>query len=529
MSINYAKTLRFRSHKGKITFTIDKDKYPLKFYAILDMWRHMHMQDILRLPNANGKQYYMGTFSQNVSGGTTGENTIVKKDDDQEVTNTGGMVFIAECDEGTTQGSVIWVDVLHNGHQAGGINHPGDIRLIENVAVIAGQNWPTDEFEPGLKTAINAWYATQPETKVRAWVDGKPIYIRNPNDIPDIKELTQGNGGNAVLFYDVSNRAEPRYMGKLDSCEKDGTTYKIENDIDKLQIEKRRDGYYYLYTNAKTNGDWLLKSQTLSPDATWILHGEPTNIPSRPSVHYYDGATRNHCSAYARIIEEGRETAWLEYQTPDKDYRLDFVRIPKTSFGDGTTMNLTTRPNGISVLVYGDVESDDEIAIEEGYGMEHNRPITNLYICDKTEGGDVPNGYEMLPLDLNAGAGGNDIFLCYTRDPNEGDPITDIVVNDDSDTPDGYNNISHDSSDDGPYDLNKGAGGATAYIYMFFTREGSGGTPIYAIDVIDEGETSVADKESQGWHKVGTNLNKRSFGSPDLFLIYNKFGITPIT
>ena len=192
-------------------------------------------------------------------------------------------------------------------------------------------------------------------------------------------------------------------------------------------------------------------------------------------------------------------------------------------------MNITTKANGANILVYGNVNSDSKIEIEEVHGLEHNQPITNLFVYEKGGNGGIPSGYQMLPLDMNESAGGEDIFLCYTRDPKAGKPIRGITVQYDHKTaPSGYTNISHNSPDDkGPYDLNRRAGGKD--IYMFFSRQASAGVPIYAIDIIDEDKTTVADKKQRGWELVNADLNKGSNDSPNLYLIYTKYALTPKT
>jgi len=113
------------------------------------------------LPDANGKRYYMGTYSQNCN--------------DSE----GGMVFVCELTPGETIGQVIWCDVL-NRHVAGGYNPPGDLRRIGST----GQNW----------------HGTAASLPVKL-VEADAMHI--------------GDGGNLVLFYDVSDPARPFYFGKM--------------------------------------------------------------------------------------------------------------------------------------------------------------------------------------------------------------------------------------------------------------------------------------------------------------------------
>ena len=73
-----------------------------------------------------------------------------------------------------------------------------------------------------------------------------------------------------------------------------------------------------------------------------------------------------------------------------------------------------------------------------------------------------PEGFIKIPVDLNNGAGGEYVYLCYTT--GAGDPINFIQVfagdSEDFEIQNGYNKL--------PYDLNKGAGGK--YIYLCYTK-----------------------------------------------------------
>ena len=73
-----------------------------------------------------------------------------------------------------------------------------------------------------------------------------------------------------------------------------------------------------------------------------------------------------------------------------------------------------------------------------------------------------PDGYEKIEADLNAGAGGEYIYLCYSQDPNEGEPIKELAVvaagNPRVSAPLGYTKLKTD--------LNQGAGGP--YIFLCY-------------------------------------------------------------
>lgn len=93
----------------------------------------------------------------------------------------------------------------------------------------------------------------------------------------------------------------------------------------------------------------------------------------------------------------------------------------------------------------------------------------------------APSGYVLIDKDLNEGAGGDYVYLCYSTVPDIGPPITAIQISaskqdlskDPSLTPTGYTLI--------PDDLNKNAG--LYYIYMSYAV-GTTSRPITGLDVI---------------------------------------------
>lgn len=86
-----------------------------------------------------------------------------------------------------------------------------------------------------------------------------------------------------------------------------------------------------------------------------------------------------------------------------------------------------------------------------------------------------PPGYEKINVDLNHGAGGEYVYICYSTEP--GPPITNIQVfaGDSSNFPiqNGYTKLGED--------LNKGAGGK--FIYLCYTKN-IAHPPIAYVDVI---------------------------------------------
>lgn len=89
--------------------------------------------------------------------------------------------------------------------------------------------------------------------------------------------------------------------------------------------------------------------------------------------------------------------------------------------------------------------------------------ITDIVVLsEKKSSVSVPNGYTKLSQDLNQGAGGNYIYICFKKEPYRKDllVITDIKAST-SKSIEGYSVIDKD--------LNKGAGGK--YIYLHIKKE----------------------------------------------------------
>ena len=104
------------------TITLAENGFRLDYHSIL-FQRTEHLQAMIRLPDSNGNEYYMGTFSQDC------------------VEDDCGMVFVGEVPPGALLGDVIWMDILNSSHPALAFNHPGDLHRIGDYVIIAGQNW----------------------------------------------------------------------------------------------------------------------------------------------------------------------------------------------------------------------------------------------------------------------------------------------------------------------------------------------------------------------------------------------------
>ncbi len=161
---------------------------------------------------------------------------------------------------------------------------------------------------------------------------------------------------------------------------------------------------------------------------------------------------------------------------------------------------------------------------EEAYQRELERlegqvpqPITGLLLLYGE--GPPPKGYTKIARDLNKDAGGDFIYLCYTKDPSMGKPITGIkVILDDEKQvrmPRNYSPLACSRQDkNGLCDVNREAGGK--YIYMFMSRKRLEGDPITEVDI------AFGDKvQRQDWTLMDKDLNAGA-GGAFIWLSYSR-------
>ena len=122
------------------------------------------------------------------------------------------------------------------------------------------------------------------------------------------------------------------------------------------------------------------------------------------------------------------------------------------------------------------------------------------------------NGYKMIDKDLNKGAGGDYIYLCYSTStyvsPRAITGLTVVAGSSSSvNCPASYSKIS--------IDLNKSAGGK--YIYLCYTHS-SVQAPIRNVDVLVSDESSI--QSPHGWTRINQDLNE-SAGGKYIYFTYS--------
>lgn len=276
--------------------------------------RWKHLQDMIRLPDHNGKRYYMGTWS----GGSL-------------IGGARGAVFVAELDPAQNQnhGRVIWCDVLNNRHPAGGFNHPGDLRRIGDTVIIAGQNWPGN------------WFAQR--------LDPMPL----------------GNGGNAVLFYDVRTPSRPIYTGKVDSCW-EGSRRRTTGEVDSITAVKADGRYCLAFSGLKCH------APAFSPHVPWeFISTGDLGSPSPVLVNHngvdvpcvVDVQSNGDVQFKRVVFDSGTLGSGTTSVTTQPLLTTSGAAIP--NLGGGMTSSVNTLANGDTVLIFANVHSDADIQIGE--------------------------------------------------------------------------------------------------------------------------------------------------------------------
>ena len=130
-----------------------------------------------------------------------------------------------------------------------------------------------------------------------------------------------------------------------------------------------------------------------------------------------------------------------------------------------------------------------------------------------------PSGYTKIEKDLNKGAFGEYVYLCYSTDSSEGSPITDIFLASVSNKDYGKNFKPPRNYEVIQKDLNKGAGGR--YIYLCYTRESSA-RPIVEVSVI-QGDVNVKPPDSS-WTRVEQDCSEGATGILNYTFIIYKTG-----
>lgn len=276
--------------------TLRRGSYNLHYHTYWG-FRMEHLQALIRLPDKDGNEYYMGTYSQDVDGSVE-----------------GGMVFVGKVPANGATGDVIWLDEMNNSHIAGGFNHPGDLLRLGSIVIIAGQNWDGGK--------------------------GK---------------LDRGNGGQAVLFYDVSNPTAPSYIGKLNACH-DGNVLKTHRgDIDTIGLSKQG-SRYFLDVN-----EFRCEANALHPEAEWkVVPRQKDRWSGAPAKFRNANKTDS-----GRVLVDCCQISWQRF-VGNSGETEEVLNLPADLARSSIyAMSHNSLPNGRYCVIAANVESDGDIIFVE--------------------------------------------------------------------------------------------------------------------------------------------------------------------
>ena len=118
--------------------------------------------------------------------------------------------------------------------------------------------------------------------------------------------------------------------------------------------------------------------------------------------------------------------------------------------------------------------------------------------------------------DLNEGAGGKDIFLCYSKAPKRGRPITEIAVTDGG-CPGGFSRVRQVNGSNG--DLNQSAGGKDIFVCISRQHKSKPVANLFLAESPECGSSMVDTSRTHGG--LNGDLNQGS-GGEDIFLCLDR-------
>ncbi|XP_048044930.1 uncharacterized protein LOC125267394 [Megalobrama amblycephala] len=138
--------------------------------------------------------------------------------------------------------------------------------------------------------------------------------------------------------------------------------------------------------------------------------------------------------------------------------------------------------------------------------MANAQPITKLEVStSKKESEDLSSqGYQFINVDLNEGAGGNQIFLWYKKESGKR-PVTRIEFSFTDKMKSGLADAGYEVIN---RDLNAGACGDHIFLWYFY------GSTEYDMPIVDLKVTKAAKEEPPlikgGWERLGCDLNRNA-------------------
>jgi tRNA threonylcarbamoyladenosine modification (KEOPS) complex Pcc1 subunit len=203
-----------------------------------------HPQHVVRLPNKDGRAYFMVAQSRAHNGWIT----LLQTAPDQIDPATDLLITRGP---GVRPGKYIWEDLYTgsfngNFNPVGNWNHPGKMELIGGVLVVAAQNWA--ESVPSVNYA-------------------------------------QGDSEDAVLFYDVRDPEYPRYWGAMTATQL-GITFEGFNLFNGVFEERGGEIAGVSIVRSTTSDTWILRAGGKNGNKTWKTSRLSPNIEDWTDISY---------------------------------------------------------------------------------------------------------------------------------------------------------------------------------------------------------------------------------------------------
>lgn len=239
------------------TLVFERNGFIGTYYLKCFGYDTFHSQHVKRLPNKNGRAYFMVAQSK----GHNGQIFLVETYDGVLDPATD---LVQSQNDGTPVGRIIWEDFYtgtFNGllNPVGNWNHPAKMAVMGGVLVVVAQNWSENK---GL--------------------DGCTKSTTNP--------YQRGTSEDKLLFYDIRDPAKPRYWGQMSATElgiydanlsngADGDTT-TARQIDSLHLTRDPESSKYFLTAGGTGGFVTFEADQVSPDIDdWTSVDYPPPTP----------------------------------------------------------------------------------------------------------------------------------------------------------------------------------------------------------------------------------------------------------
>ncbi len=205
--VNVTRSVNWNTNREEAILTFRTDFIggaPVGLYRscsyLFGEFKYWHTQAMVQLPSRNGRAYFARTDSYL----NRGSFYVVETDADAYDAVNDGVK-----DTPGTDGAVVFLQEYSGRSHIGDWNHPGDMAVVGNILIIAGQQWYSDGY----------------------------LYC-------ELGTKGIGQDQDAALFYDVSNPVFPKYLGKITASE---IGLSGRDAVSGVNLAKTKNGLWDLY------------------------------------------------------------------------------------------------------------------------------------------------------------------------------------------------------------------------------------------------------------------------------------------